>query len=95
MRATLLYDYARGTWIVLNVYSEQRTVTAVGNIKSIFTEEGRYLFPAVVQVAIKSYKYNDGRYSITFEDDVEFPEVETLEQSIQRCKIILQNTIQG
>jgi hypothetical protein len=90
MKALMMYDYAKGKWQVMNVAFDSLTVYSADTIKRMFTEQGKYLWPKVINVQIKSFEYSNGKYSATFEDDFEFPEVETLEQSIQRTKKILQ-----
>jgi len=87
--ATMVYDYARGSWSCLAVRLVENALPTCDYITKILNDEGRYLFPKMIDAPIDGFDLDDGRYSVTFPDDFEFPEVVTLEQSIENNRKLL------
>jgi len=89
MKATMAYNYAKGQWQCWNVFDIDNFIHTPKQIKRLFNDVGNYLHPVIFTPEIKRYEYADGRYTVEFFDDTEFPEVITLEQSIARNKKLL------
>ena len=89
MIATMAYNYAKGRWQCFSVADADNIVMEPEQIKRRLTDLGNYLYPVIFKVKLKSFEYRDGHYSAEFFDDAEFPEVFTLEQSIERNKKVL------
>ncbi len=89
MKALLGYSYEHGKWEIHTVFENDFFVLSPYQIKRNLTDEGRYLYPEWFFAEIKSYCVSDGVYSAEIFDDVVFPKVLSLEQSIQKNKSIL------
>lgn len=92
MKAIMAYNYAKGKWEVWMMDAIDVDLHTYISLK--LNDEGKYLFPCVISTPVESFEYRNGRYSATFpEDGEDFPEVTTLEQSIERNRKTLTNTL--
>lgn len=87
--AYMAYDYAHDKWIVMGLNMVEDALPPSSYIFNRLSNEGSYLFPIMVGAPVKSMNLEDGLYSIIIEDDFEFPEVVTLEQSIENNRKLL------
>lgn len=87
--ATMAYNYAKGKWELWSVNNVDNIKLTAEQTTIRLSELGQYLYPNIFIAELESYEYKDGLYSAVFTDDVEFPDVLTLEQSIAKNKKLL------
>jgi hypothetical protein len=81
--AYMAYSYAKDKWVLLGLNLVGDALPRASQIGRGLTDRGNYLYPVMVDVPVKTLSYDGDHYSVVIEDEFLFPEVVTLEQSIE------------
>ena len=86
------YSYRADEWVLFGINLVEEALPDVSYISRRLTDKGSYLFPVMAEAPVKTLSFDEkGNYSLVVADDFEFPEVVTLEQSIENNRRILSN----
>jgi hypothetical protein len=84
------YSYKEDRWVLFGINLAEEALPDVSYISRRLTDKGNYLFPVMAEASVKTLSFDGkGKYSLVVADDFEFPEVVTLEQSIENNRKFL------
>ncbi len=88
---TFIYSYRDDKWRLVSVTYWPEVCSDSYSIRRRLNDHGRYEFPASVDAPLKSFIGDQDVYSVTTEDGFKWPEVVTLEQSIENNRKLLRS----